>query len=331
MARRLTEVDYKILQSPTAWFGAQLSNPTVDLKSIEKYRPAYREALSRMTTKTGSRLNAFSSGSFRANAGAIASAFQYADTAEKMDDAIANFTNDYKGGIASLESSFDQSARNRNFDDEDKREVRGKVVLRSRFYLAGEDTIHETAAQSISDVVQSDLFGWKSSNEDTGVFNSVHLDNKRHEFMMSQEPGEPRPPQRIEQLVLGYKVPEQWDDQQPITEIVYDDLKQQVIEAGLRNAGPVSVALADQHMESDPYGLTATQSTYLHNVNTLAPGLQVYQQGVPFGMLDTVGMRRTGGYESWYDERCDNQIHAIEPSQEGVRAIEEGVGFDVLY
>jgi hypothetical protein len=333
MARRLQSVDYALLDDPSSWFGRKAFGDDKDLASLQKYMPAYRDSLSRMTTKTGSRLTAFAEGSFNANAKAVRTFFEGKTTSAEMNDAISDFSTMYKDGIGTLEKSFDKASRNKLFDDEDKRDIAGKPVLRSRFFLAGADTIKETVETSVSDVVQGDLFAWQTSNEETGIFNSVYLDNKRHDLLMSQDCGAPRPPQQLEQLLFGHDVPEQYNDQQPIDSILYDMIKQDVVSAGLMGAGPVSVGLADQHVEADPFGLSATRETYLRNANTLSNGMQLEPFGVPFGAPDVRGMRRTGGYEDWCHPlgRVDNQIHVIERPQDVIFREEQGVGFDVLF
>ena len=103
---------------------------------------------------------------------------------------------------------------------------------------------------------------------------------------MSRACGAPRPPQQLERLLNGREVLEQYSDQQSIEEILHDRIKQDVVEAGLRGAGPIFVGLADERMQGDPFGLRVTRETYLRNVNSLAPGFQVDPHGVPFGQLD---------------------------------------------
>ena len=327
----MVRVDFT-LEQPANWFSQQIYGDDPDLASLQKFYPAYRESVLRTSKKTGLKLESFARGSFNANSHAIRTYFEGTKTSDEMNDRISDFSTRYKTEISDLESNFDQSSRNRTFDDEDKRQAAGKPVLRSRFFLAGKDTISENSAQSMSDVVQADLFSWRSSNEETGTFNSVYLDSKRHEWMMMQDPGEPRPPQRLEQMLFGHEVPEQWHDQQPLDSLVYDSVKEVVVQAGLMGGAPTSVALSDQHVEVDPFGLSDTRSTFLRNVNTMSPALEVVPNGVPFGSLDGRGMRLASGLEDWTHPLAPTTgtAYAIQRPSEGVAEIDEA-GFKVYY
>ena len=327
----MVRVDFT-LEQPANWFSQQLYGDDPDLASLQKFYPAYRESVLRTSKKSGSRLESFARGSFNVNSHAIRAYFEGTKTSDEMNDRISDFSTRYKTEISDLESNFDQSSRNRTFDDEDKRQAAGKPVLRSRFFLAGKDTISENPSQSMSDVVQADLFSWRSSNEETGTFNSVYLDSKRHEWMMTQDAGEPRPPQRLEQMLFGHEVPEQWHDQQAIDSIVYDSVKEAVVQAGLMGGAPTSVALSDQHVEVDPFGLSDTRSTFLRNVNTMSPALEVVPNGVPFGSLDARGMRLASGLEDWSHPLAPTTgtAYAIQRPSEGVAEIDEA-GFKVYY
>ena len=150
--------------------------------------------------------------------------------------------------------------------------------------------------------------------------------------MMTQDAGEPRPPQRLEQMLFGHEVPEQWHDQQPLDSLVYDSVKEAVVQAGLMGGAPTSVALSDQHVEVDPFGLSDTRSTFLRNVNTMSPALEVVPNGVPFGSLDGRGMRLASGLEDWTHPLAPTTgtAYAIQRPSEGVAEIDEA-GFKVYY
>ena len=160
----MVRVDFT-LEQPANWFSQQIYGDDPALASLQKFYPAYRESVLRTSKKTGLKLESFARGSFNANSHAIRTYFEGTKTSDEMNDRISDFSTRYKTEISDLESNFDQSSRNRTFDDEDKRQAAGKPVLRSRFFLAGKDTISENSAQSMSDVVQADLFSWRSSNE----------------------------------------------------------------------------------------------------------------------------------------------------------------------
>lgn len=328
----MVRVDYTLKQ-PANWLSQQVFGDDPDIGSLQKYYPAYRESVMRTSKKTGSRLESFARSTFYANSHAIRSYFDGKKNSNEMNDAISDFSTRYKQEISDLEGNFDQASRNRNFDDEDTRSSSGKPVLRSRFFLAGKDTISELPSQAISDVVQADLFPWKSSNPETGTNNSVYLDEKRHQWMMLREPGEPRPPQQLEQLLFGHEVPEQYNDQQPIDSIIYDRVKQGVVEAGIKGARPVALGLKDDHEEVDPFGLSAASKTFLRNINTLQPGFEVVPNGVPFGSLDTRGMRLAGGLEDWTHPLASSQaaFNVIQKPSEGVEELMEGAGFQVYF
>lgn len=328
----MVRVDFNLKQ-PTNWFAQKVFGDDSDMASLQKFYPAYREAVMRSSNKTGSRLESFARSTFYANSNGIRSYFDGKRNSNEMNDAISDFSTRYKQELTDLEGNFDQASRNRNFDDEDTRTSSGKPVLRSRFFLAGKDTISENPAQAISDVVQGDLFAWRSSNEETGTFNSVYLDEKRHQWMMLREPGEPRPPQQLEQMLFGHEVPEEYHDQQPIDSIIYDRVKQKVVEAGIQGSRPVALGLKDDHREVDPFGLTATSKTFLRNINTLQPGFEVVPNGVPFGSLDIRGMRLASGLEDWTHPLAPSpaSFNVIQKPSEGVDEIMEGVGFKVYY
>ena len=159
--------------------------------------------------------------------------------------------------------------------------------LRSRYLLR--DTVRETVDQSMRDVVEADLFDFRTPNEELGQNNALYIDNLRNERMRFIDPTVPR--NGVEQLVAIAPVLPQWTGDFDMEDAIHDKMRDDVIQEGMKQLPPFSVALRDSTNLPDPFGHYRPNS-YMEPVNDLGPGYQRdFTQGVMLGELDAHGFR----------------------------------------
>ncbi len=155
----------------------------------------------------------------------------------------------HKGGIDELVRAY--QATNPTAPN-DSREVAGKATLRSRFYVPGDEDFVENPYQQVSDVVSGDLFSLPAAVPETGINNSLYLDQRLNEMRNELNPLLPRP--NIAQLVESYPVPWQWAGNDigefPVDDLVQDMLYERMVAAVLPVVIPGNVSLTvDTRME----------------------------------------------------------------------------------
>jgi len=166
------------------------------------------------------------------------------------------------------------------------------LKLRSRYMLPGAETLTETVDESVSDIVQSDLFSYNTANPENGVNNSVYIETELNAIENLKGANIPRPPDRLEQLVGLSDIPYQWHDTQNVDDEMSDIMYSAVVQSGILAMPPISVALKDRMALSDPFGLPRQANPFVP-VNTLQPGFEVdYTQSTEFGELDRIGFKR---------------------------------------
>ena len=77
----------------------------------------------------------------------------------------------------------------------------GVTKLRTRYLLPGVDTLKESPMQALRDIVQADLFDFRTPDDGLGTNNSLFLDNLRNDAMRFYGASLPRPPEHLEELV----------------------------------------------------------------------------------------------------------------------------------
>lgn len=304
------------------------TNVGVPADKIRKFRPMYREVVKQKTGLKGTKLEKYVNQTMPRNSSEIFKRFSTVRTPEEANDAIAKMIVEEGPKIDADLATYNTLTRDALVDDDDERTTSG-LQLRQRFKLPGNDDAVEPVNLAVSDVVQSDLFGWKTTNEETGLFNSVHLDNKQNEYINTRQVGVPRPPVNLERLVLPFQAPSQYDDQQDVESELSEMARDEVVAAILRYGPPHSVGLHDQSMLTDPFGLTKPQATFMMNVNSLEPGMmRDYTQGTDLGQLDAIGMRST--LATWRDPlRRESQQYV--PPYDPRLMIDKMQRFDYLF
>jgi hypothetical protein len=300
---------------------------------VIKMSPYFSGALSNIyKSKNTAELTRISNDILPFYANELDSLFKNVKTSSQATDSVADFIKLYTDSIRVLVNDHEQYNRDENYnEDSSKIALSGKPVLRQRFIQPGQDTARESMQQSVSDVVQSDLFSYNTTNVETGINNSIYLDNMRHEYILSRSPGLPRPPQQLEQLVLPFEVLEQYNDQQPIEKLLQDDAQTIVAGEILRAGPPLSFALNDASLQIDPFQLR-TQVTFMTNVNSLQPSFQRdFTQSTEFGENEFLGMRSINDTLRYPREAQDNTYFPPIPREVSLMEEERGIGFDVLY
>lgn len=331
------QMTQEILNSSSAWIRGitaveSLYKDAPTREELMRHRPAYRQASRLMTGLKGSQLESYVDRTMMIQGENILKYFGDASTGEELNDGIANFVKFNSASMKQTETAFEQATRNEVFDtqERDPRDSR-RLVLRSRFTMAGPDDVAESAGQSVADVVQSDLFSYKDTNDDNGIYNSVRLDQLRNHALQTSRPGMPRPPSNLEQLILPFETLPQFKDQQNVSDEIHDKVIAATVQGGLMYGAPRSIALQDETRQVDPFGLSKTQDTYLKNVNTLQPGFRPdYCQGVAFGELDRVGFKT----KFTSDNPMEPENNKFIPPMSAQRMVDiemEGRGFDYLY
>ena len=167
----------------------------------------------------------------------------------------------------------------------------GATKLRTRFLLPGVDTLRESPLQSLQDIVNADMFDYRTPNESLGTANALYLDNLRNDQLRFYDCSIPRRPEHLEQLVAGYTTIPQFDPSVTETEdAIHDALKNSIIENGLMRIPPISLSLKDTTDKVDPFGLPRKNS-FMIPVSDLTPGFRTVMQGCYPGYLDAMGFR----------------------------------------
>ena len=166
----------------------------------------------------------------------------------------------------------------------------GAHKLRARFLLPTKDTLRESVSQSLNDIVQADLFDFRTPNEELGSNNALYLGNLQNERLRFMDPTMPRG-YSIEQLVSIAPVLPQWTGQFDVEDAIYDKIRDDVVQEGIKSLPPFSIALNDNTNMRDPYG-NYRPNNFMEPVNSLGPGYQRdFTQGVEFRELDMIGFR----------------------------------------
>lgn len=302
---------------------------------VIKMNPYYEGALGQIfRNKSKEQLKRLSADTLPYFANQLNSMFRNVKTTKVATDSVANFIKLYKNEIEVLVADFEQYMRDDLLEEDSSgnKPLPGKPVLRSRFIQPGQDTARESVRQSVSDIVQSDLFSYNTTNAETGLNNTVYLDNLRNEYINTRDPGRPRPPYELEQLVLPFPVISQYLDQQPVEDILMREAKTLVGAEMLLRGPPLSFALNDASVQVDPFQLSKTEMTFMVNVNSLQPGMQRdWTQSTEFGENEYIGMRKTSSSLRFPREAEDNTYTNPIPKQQNLEREEKGVGFDILY
>jgi len=245
----------------------------------------------------------------------IVEAFRGVSNTDVMNDKIADFAQALKEPMALAVDSFLQQRRSdsvlgkeldTNSFHVEGRETRNNK-LRSRYVLPGEDTLLETWEQQLSDNTQADLFSWRTT-ADTGLFSSVHLDERRHKAMEAIGAGNPRPPWELEQRVGTAPIPRVWQDQQPVTLEIVERAQSQMVQARLLAGPRDSIALHDEAVVKEPWTGRSMLTTY-RPVNDLEPGMRTdVSSKVDLQEMHEVGFRDT--MNSWrYPREPEDDFH----------------------
>lgn len=305
-------------------------------EEVKRFKPGYRQVAKLLTGYSGSQLENYTDRTFRMESDKVKQYFGNANTPEQMNDAIAKYVKEQGTSSAAVKTAFEQASRDELVMGEETKDPRDsrRQTLRSRFKLDGPETVAESPMISVGDVVQSDLFSWKPTNEN-GTLNSVHLDQKRNEYILQQDSGNPRPPHNLEELILPYQCLPEYRDQQNVGGFITDKIISATVEGGLKYGPPNSIALRDQAVQVDPFGLSRTQSTFLVNTSSLQRGfIRDFTQGVQPGEMDAVGYVR-GEFAMWRndDPRTPQNTDYTPPmsSKRMVEIEQQGVGYDYLY
>lgn len=170
----------------------------------------------------------------------------------------------------------------------DSREVSGKLTLRSRFYLPGDESLLESPSQQVSDTVSSDLFSLPTAVPENGINNSVFLFSRLNQDMNQSNASQPRPNQT--NLLMSWRAPWQWAGDRMTNEIdvafhiqdkLRDDMEIKALELGLPSSfsaginsalepqtvfpGPMQIAI---HNSLQPQPEVANELSFKGTFNT---------------------------------------------------------------
>ena len=199
----------------------------------------------------------------------IVSTFENVTNTDVMNDRIADFIRINRKTIEASIKGYKQSTRAHAVIgselDESAFHVNSRATLnnklRSRYGLPNAATGQETWQRSLADTTQADLFEWNTTTQN-GIYNSVHLDNRRHDAFIAEGAGMPRSSQNLEQLVGIRRIPSVWHDQQPVVQEALERMDTKLAEAMVTQGPPTSLALHDQDMTYDPF-LRRSKPTFM--------------------------------------------------------------------
>ena len=165
----------------------------------------------------------------------------------------------------------------------------GAHKLRARFLLPTRDTLRESQSQSLRDIVNADLFDYRTPNEELGSNNALYIGNLQNERLRFMDATMPR--NSIEQLVSIAPVLPQWTGSFDMEDAIHDRIRDAVVQEGIKSLPPISIALNDDTNMRDPYG-NYRPNNFFEPVNAAGPGYQKdFTQGVEFRELDRMGFR----------------------------------------
>lgn len=302
-------------------------------QNARRFRAHFREVVQTVDpTLTDAHLEQFVDAMLPFHANKITGIFTGARNSNDANDRIADYV---KFGRESIETSikgYRQSVRSEGvFADElddSAYHKQGHTTLnnklRSRYMLPGTHTADETWMQSLNDTTHADLFSWRPTT-DTGLYSSVHLDEKRHEDFLTIRAGAPRNYQRVEQLVGTGKIPDVWNDQQPVVENALELIDNDLAMAAA-SAGPLrSIALDDQQMTYEPF-------TGKDEMTYMTPSLAVDHKMRPdlttrthLKQMDAVGFRdQLGQWRHPREPEDDQFVPTVAPSRQTEKINMEG-------
>jgi len=151
-------------------------------------------------------------------------------------------------------------------------------------YLPGTGTGKEPITQSVSDIVQADLFSYQTPNPELGENNSLYIDNQLNDRILSGGDALPVSSLDIAKLVgVGPIIP-QWRSEQDVEREVDILIHNAMTSSAFHSLPPISIALDDQNMaqRNPSYMMPIVQTEQL----------SVYNQGVPLGELNRLGFKR---------------------------------------
>ena len=249
---------------------------------------------------------------------------------EKFQSQLRRYKTKYEQQIGAPLSSVEKGSN----ELDNQRPDTGAHSLRPRFRLPGPDTLREDRTQSISDIVQGDMFSFNPPDAELGQNHSLFLDNLQHEaYIRYAEPlGMPRRPDYLEELVAIGSVPPQWScEMEDLDDIIHDKMRDAAVQAGLKTMPPVSITLEDRTNKPCPFGLPRPNN-YLIPINDLSENFKRdFTQGVEFGELDRLGWKRD--YDTWRNPREPSKFLPATPimtQQEQMTKITKN-GFDPTF
>ena len=165
----------------------------------------------------------------------------------------------------------------------------GAHKLRARFLLPTSDTLRESQSQSLRDIVNADLFDYRTPNEELGSNNALYIGNLQNERLRFMDATVPR--NSIEQLVSIAPVLPQWSGRYDMEDAIHDRIRDAVVQEGMKSLPPISIALNDNTYMRDPYG-NYRPNNFFEPVNVAGSGYQRdFTQGVQNGELDARGFK----------------------------------------
>ena len=218
---------------------------------------------------------------------------------EKFQSQLRRYKTKYEQQIGAPLSSVERGTN----EIDNQRPDTGAHSLRPRFRLPGPTTLREDRKQSISDIVQGDLWSFNPPDAELGQNNSLFLDNLQNQALLYSDPlGMPRRPDYLEELVAIGSVPPQWScEMSDLDDVIHDKIRDAAVQAGLRTLPPVSITLQDNTQKPCPFGLPRPNNYFIPN-NDLSEGFKRdFTQGVENGELDRLGWKRD--YDTWRNPR----------------------------
>ena len=220
-------------------------------------------------------------------------------SSEQFQSQLRKYKTKYEQQIGAPLSSVEKGSN----ELDNQRPDSGAHALRPRFRLPGPDTLREDHSQSVSDIVQGDLWAFNPPDAELGQNNSLYLDNLQNEALRYMAPlGMPRRPDYLEELVAIGQVPPQWScEMTDLDDIIHDQMRDAAVQAGLHTMPPVSITLQDASNKPCAFG-SYRPNNFLIPINDLSEGFKRdFTQGVENGELDYLGWKRD--YDTWRNPR----------------------------
>jgi hypothetical protein len=159
-----------------------------------------------------------------------------------------------------------------------------KLRQGSKNYLPGTSTGKEPISQSVSDIVQADLFSYQPPNPELGENNSLYLDNQQNDQILSGGDALPISVLDIAKLVGVAPIIPQWRSEQDVEREIDIRIHDAMVSNAFHSLPPVSITLNDQNEDQ-------SHPSYLMPI-VQTGRLAVYNQGVPLGELNRIGFKR---------------------------------------